>query len=103
MMATTHFRIGRNAVTVVALACLLVSGQAQDNPQAVAIQLLDQGAKLYASGQYDRALTCFQRATDTFQRLGDNRGIGVGLNNMGLVFTALGQDRKALDCYSRSL
>jgi CHAT domain-containing protein/Tfp pilus assembly protein PilF len=77
--------------------------RAQTDPRAVAAQFLSQGANAYEGGKFDQARTLFQRSLDLFQRLEDVRGVSASLSNLGLVHQALGQDKQALEYYSRAL
>src|SRR5262249_14728882 len=52
---------------------------------------------------YDRALDYFQRALNLFQRLEDRKGVSGSLTNVGLIYSVLGQNKKALDYYERAL
>ncbi len=93
--------------TLLALLVCLTLGvlplRAQEDPRAAAAALHNQGGKAFEAGQYDRALSLFQRSLDLFQRLGDRRGTSASLSNIGLVYRVLGQDRKALEYYDRAL
>jgi CHAT domain-containing protein/Tfp pilus assembly protein PilF len=77
--------------------------RAQTDPRAAAGSLINQGGQAYNAGKYDQAITLFQRSLDLFQRLEDQRGVSASLTNLGLAYTALGQDKKALEYYNRAL
>jgi CHAT domain-containing protein/Tfp pilus assembly protein PilF len=73
------------------------------DPKAQAEALLEFGVTSFERGQLDQALTLYQRALGLFQRLGDRKGTGGALNNIALIYQALGQNKTALEHFERSL
>lgn len=73
--------------------------QTQPNAQ----QLVEQGRKLYETGQLSEAVTVLQQATDTFNLQKDELGKAIALSNLSLVFKQLGQWEKAEAAITQSL
>ncbi|WP_292854292.1 CHAT domain-containing protein [Nostoc sp. NMS8] len=97
-------------ITIAVLAALLsVSGisvpafsqftQTQPNAQL----LVEQGRKLYETGQLSEAVIILQQATDAFNLQKDELGKAMALSNLSLVFKQLGQWKKAEAAITQSL
>ena len=54
-------------------------------------------------GQYSKALEYFQQALAISREVGDRAGVGITLNNIGVVYESLGQYPKALEYYQQAL
>ncbi|WP_322648128.1 CHAT domain-containing protein [Nostoc sp. ChiVER01] len=65
--------------------------------------LVEQGRKLYETGQLSEAVTVLQQATDTFNLQKDELGKAMALSNLSLVFKQLGQWKKAEAAITQSL
>lgn len=100
-------RLARRVLVTVAFVLCVGFGAprclAQDDPRAAAIQFSKLAAQAGNAGQYDRAIDLYQRSLDAFQRLGDKLGVSSGLTNLGLIYSRLGQFKKAADFYERAL
>ncbi|MEH2200002.1 CHAT domain-containing protein [Nostoc sp.] len=73
--------------------------QTQPNAQL----LVEQGRKLYETGQLSEAVIILQQATDTFNLQKDELGKAMALSNLSLVFKQLGQWKKAEGAITQSL
>ncbi|MEH1855982.1 MAG: CHAT domain-containing protein [Nostoc sp.] len=105
-----YFKKWLKRITIAVLAALLtVSGisvpafsqfpQTQPNAQL----LVEQGRKLYETGQLSEAVRILQQATDTFNLQKDELGKAMALSNLSLVFKQLGQWKKAEAAITQSL
>jgi CHAT domain-containing protein/Tfp pilus assembly protein PilF len=54
-------------------------------------------------GQYDKAVDHYKRSLQVAQTIGNRRGIGRTLNNVGMVFADWGRYDKAVEYYHKSL
>jgi tetratricopeptide (TPR) repeat protein len=89
-----------------AIACTLTSlpafpqlPQNGSNPEA----LVEQGRKLYETGQFSQAATILQQATAGFDAKGDKLGEAIAHSNLSLVFQQLGQLETAYSHIETSL
>ncbi|MGF2040223.1 MAG: CHAT domain-containing protein [Nostoc sp. CmiVER01] len=73
--------------------------QTQPNAQL----LVEQGRKLYETGQLSEAVTVLQQATDAFNLQKDELGKAMALSNLSLVFKQIGQWKKAEAAITQSL
>jgi CHAT domain-containing protein/tetratricopeptide (TPR) repeat protein len=73
--------------------------QNQSNPEA----LVEQGRKLYETGQFSQAATILQQATAGFEAKGDKLGEAIALSNLSLAFEQLGQLETAYSYIQASL
>ncbi|MEH2106129.1 CHAT domain-containing protein [Nostoc sp.] len=71
--------------------------------QANAQLLVEQGRKLYETGQLSEAVIILQQATDAFNLQKDELGKAMALSNLSLVFKQLGQWKKAEVAITQSL
>lgn len=105
-----YFRKWLRRITIAVLATLLsVWGistpafseftQTQPNAQL----LVEQGRKLYETGQLSEAVIILQQATDAFNLQKDELGKAMALSNLSLVFKQLGQWKKAEAAITQSL
>ncbi|MEH2002716.1 MAG: CHAT domain-containing protein [Nostoc sp.] len=105
-----YFRKWLRRITIAVLAILLsVWGnsvpafsqftQTQPNAQL----LVEQGRKLYETGQLSKAVIILQQATDAFNLQKDELGKAMALSNLSLVFKQLGQWKKAETAITQSL
>lgn len=105
-----YFKKWLKRITIAVLAALLsVWGistpafsqftQTQPNAQL----LVEQGRKLYETGQLSEAVTVLQQATDAFNLQKDELGKAMALSNLSLVFKQLGQWKKAEAAITQSL
>lgn len=105
-----YFRKWLRRITIAVLAILLsVWGisvpafsqfpQTQPNAQL----LVEQGRKLYETGQLSEAVIILQQATDAFNLQKDELGKAMALSNLSLVFKQLGQWKKAEVAITQSL
>jgi CHAT domain-containing protein len=105
-----YFRKWLRRITIAVLATLLsVWGistpafsqftQTQPNAQL----LVEQGRKLYETGQLSEAVIILQQATDAFNLQKDELGKAMALSNLSLVFKQLGQWEKAEVAITQSL
>ncbi|MEH1920610.1 tetratricopeptide repeat protein, partial [Nostoc sp.] len=105
-----YFKKWLKRITIVVLAALLsvwvISHPAfsqfpQTQPNAQL--LVEQGRKLYETGQLSEAVRILQQATDTFNLQKDELGKAMALSNLSLVFKQLGQWKKAEAAITQSL
>jgi tetratricopeptide (TPR) repeat protein len=54
-------------------------------------------------GESDQAMDAYRAALQLFQAVGDRRGEASSINNIGLLYSALGDKQKALDDYEQAL
>lgn len=105
-----YFRKWLRRITIAVLATLLsVWGistpafseftQTQPNAQL----LVEQGRKLYETGQLSEAVIILQQATDAFNLQKNELGKAMALSNLSLVFKQLGQWKKAEATITQSL
>ncbi|MGC1218004.1 MAG: tetratricopeptide repeat protein, partial [Phormidesmis sp.] len=71
--------------------------------EAQADRLNQQGMSLLNRGEYLEAQTMFEQSLAIRQDVGDRRGEGESLNNIGGIYDSLGDYPKALDFYEQSL
>ncbi|WP_375503638.1 CHAT domain-containing protein [uncultured Nostoc sp.] len=71
--------------------------------QPNAQQLVEQGRKLYETGELSDAVIVLQQATDAFNLQKDELGKAIALSNLSLVFKQLGQWKKAEAAITQSL
>ncbi|HBE48108.1 MAG TPA: hypothetical protein DDW76_04710 [Cyanobacteria bacterium UBA11369] len=88
------------------IACTLTSlpafpqlSQNGSNPEA----LVEQGRKLYETGQFSQAATILQQATAAFEAKGDKLGEAIAHSNLSLAFQQLGQLETAYSHIETSL
>ncbi|MEH2051442.1 CHAT domain-containing protein [Nostoc sp.] len=105
-----YFKKWLKRITIAVLAALLsvwvISHPAfsqfpQTQPNAQL--LVEQGRKLYETGQLSEAVRILQQATDTFNLQKDELGKAMALSNLSLVFKQLGQWKKAEAAITQSL
>ena len=78
----------------------------QDATRAAAKRAYQEGLQLYQQGTAEslrQAITKWEEALPLYRAVGDSRLEAVTLNNIGLVYDALGEKQKALDFYNQSL
>ncbi|MEH1841582.1 MAG: CHAT domain-containing protein [Nostoc sp.] len=73
--------------------------QIQPNAQL----LVEQGRKLYETGELSQAVIVLQQATDAFNLQKDKLGKAIALSNLSLIFKQLGQWKKAEAAITQSL
>jgi CHAT domain-containing protein/tetratricopeptide (TPR) repeat protein len=66
-------------------------------------QLNQQGLRFSNVSRFQEALSLFQQAQTIYRRIGDRGGEGTTLNNIGFVYSSLGQYPKALEYYQQAL
>ncbi len=91
---------------VLAKEDLLKIAQSSAATQENAVRVFDEGMKLYNQGSAEslrQAIQKWQEARLLYQAVGDRRGEATTLNNIGLVYSALGEKQKALDYYNQAL
>ena len=79
---------------------------AQTNSNDAAKKVFEEAQKLNQQGTADskrRAIVKFEQALKLYREAGDHRGEALTLNNIGSVYSALGEKQKALEYYSQSL
>jgi CHAT domain-containing protein/tetratricopeptide (TPR) repeat protein len=83
-----------------------VSQQGGGNTAAAAEKSLKEGLQLYQQGTAESlkgAIAKFEEALKLYREAGDRGGEAVTLNNIGKVYSDLGEKQKALEYYSQSL
>ncbi|MDV3351703.1 tetratricopeptide repeat protein [Leptothoe sp. LEGE 181152] len=77
---------------------------AQADPrQAEADRLNAEGIEQYNQANYPEALELFQQSLAIRQDIGDRRGVGASLNNIGFIYDSQGDYPQALDYYQQAL
>ncbi len=79
---------------------------AQTNSSEAAEKALDEGLKLYQQGTADSkrsAIVLFEQASKLFREAGDREQEAIALNNIGKVYSDLGEKQKALEYFNQSL
>jgi len=61
------------------------------------------GRTYHNIGEYDKAMEVYTLALKQTEQLGDKRGMGASLNNIGIIHGEKDDHGKALDCHGRSL
>lgn len=61
------------------------------------------GMPFYERGCYDRALEHFTRANELFTAVGDSRGTAMSMNNIGVVYRAMGEASAAIPFFEDAL
>ncbi|MCC3439613.1 MAG: hypothetical protein EAZ39_30785, partial [Oscillatoriales cyanobacterium] len=82
-----------------------VSQQGGGNTAAAAEKSLKEGLQLYQQGTAESlkgAIAKFEEALKLYREAGDRGGEAVTLNNIGKVYSDLGEKQKALEYYSQS-
>lgn len=67
---------------------------------ATAESLKDEGIKLFRFGEYDEAATQFGEAYNLYEELGNARGQGEMLNNLGAIHTQEGRWNEAVGAFN---
>ncbi len=78
----------------------------QDATRAAAERAFQEGKQLYKQGTADslrQAIAKYEEALSLYRSVGDKAREAVTLNNIGGVYSDLGQKQKALDYYNQSL
>jgi tetratricopeptide (TPR) repeat protein len=78
----------------------------QDATRAAAKRAFQEGVQLYKQGTAEslrQAIAKFEEALPLYRAVGDTRKEAVTLNNIGYIYSALGENQKALDYYNQSL
>jgi CHAT domain-containing protein len=78
----------------------------QDATRAAAEQAFQEADQLFKQGTAEslrQAITKFEEALPLYRAVGDSRKEAVTLNNIGYIYSALGENQKALDYYNQSL
>ncbi len=60
------------------------------------------GVSAYVSGDFDLALSYYQKAAEAFESVGDKEGKSAALNNIGLIYKAQGQSAQAISFYNEA-
>ncbi|NJS13162.1 MAG: tetratricopeptide repeat protein, partial [Microcoleus sp. CSU_2_2] len=83
-----------------------VEQTAQTNSIDAAQKLYEEADKLYQQGTVEAkksAIVKYEEALKLFREAGDRRREAVTLNNIGSVYSVLGEQQKALEYYNQSL
>ncbi|MEG5040046.1 tetratricopeptide repeat protein [Microcoleus sp. B3-C5] len=83
-----------------------VSQQGGGNPAAAAERAFKEGMQLYQQGTAEslrKAIAKLEEALKLIRAVGNRRGEAAILNNIGKVYSELGEKQKALEYYSHSL
>ncbi|MBD2069519.1 tetratricopeptide repeat protein [Leptolyngbya sp. FACHB-671] len=80
-----------------------VLAQTQDNRQAEANRLAQQGLGQYQTSQLQAALQSLQEALEIYREIGDRVGEGDTLSGIGAVYFDLGQYPQALESWRQAL
>ncbi len=85
--------------------CLLVhrllDGKKSPAESAQAYNLM--GTINWNRSKYDEAVLCYKRCLAIHEESGDEMGIAVTDNNLGLVYLSLGSLEEALECFTKSM
>lgn len=73
------------------------------NDSLAAYMINRMGTSYYILGEYHQALDWYYRAFHINERIENQKGIAVGLNNVGVALTANGDDEKAIKRHLQSL
>ena len=65
--------------------------------KAEANRLFEQGIQQYQHSQFRQALQSWQQCLDLYREIGDRRGEGRALGNLGVAYSDLGQVQRAID------
>ncbi len=61
------------------------------------------GYSYWSSNQYDKAISCFENASNICQQLNNNSGLFHAINNLGLLYTEKEDNAKALIYFMKAL
>lgn len=79
------------------------AGSEQDATRAAAERAFQEGKQLYQQGTAEslrQAITKFEEALPLYHGVGDRQSEAIILNEIGYIYSALGQKQKALDYYN---
>ncbi|MBD2578201.1 tetratricopeptide repeat protein [Oscillatoria sp. FACHB-1406] len=79
---------------------------AQNDANAEAERLLQEGVRLYQEGSAEslrQAIQVFERARALFRELGNQQREAFALNYIGFIYNALGEKQKALEYFNQAL
>jgi CHAT domain-containing protein/tetratricopeptide (TPR) repeat protein len=82
------------------------SAPAQDQDGLAAQRIFEEGSALHDEGTAESlrlALKKYEEALSLWRAIGDRRSEAMTLNNIGLVYNSLGDNRKAQDFYAQAL
>ncbi|MBE9208851.1 tetratricopeptide repeat protein [Nostoc sp. LEGE 06077] len=80
--------------------------ETQDANRAAAKRVFQEGVELYQKGtaeSFKQAIAKFEAALKLWQKIGDVKQQAVAVNNLGYVYSALGDKQQALKFYNQSL
>ncbi len=80
-----------------------VPSQTQNPQQQELEKLQEQGAQQLQQGKFTEALAKFQQALTLTRQLQDKKTAAITLNNIGYVYSSIGQPQKALEFYNQAL
>ncbi len=66
-------------------------------------RLVGRAEILFYAAEYIRAINYWASALDLSREIGDRQGEGTHLGNMGLAYSSLGQNEKAIECHIQAL
>jgi CHAT domain-containing protein/Flp pilus assembly protein TadD len=90
-------------VSINILPTSTVLAQTQEEQQAEADRLLEQGIQQADTSQFREAMQSFKEALKIYQEIGDRNGEASSLGNLGLVYENLGQYQTAIEYHQQSL
>ncbi len=95
------------ALLPVVLALMLSCGGTKEvvvsEPVSAATAQTAKGMPLYERGCYARALDYFYSANELFTAAGDSRGTAMSMNNIGVVYRAMGEAGAAIPFFADAL
>ncbi|MFZ1025588.1 MAG: tetratricopeptide repeat protein [Limnoraphis robusta] len=80
-----------------------VLAQTQQQRQAEADRLFNQGIQQGKTSQFREALQSFQQALEIYREIGNRQGEANSLGNLGITYRSLGQYQKAIEFYQQQL
>ncbi|HEX8493755.1 MAG TPA: tetratricopeptide repeat protein [Pyrinomonadaceae bacterium] len=105
----SHRLLYRALLVLLTLSLLAVATPAQSDPatkQAEVEKLIIEGMQLYREGSkesLEQAIQKFEEALKFFESVNDASGKALMLANIGVIYSSLGEKRKALDYLSQAL
>lgn len=73
-----------------------------DANASVTKSLKEQGIRMFRLGEYEEAAETFQKARESYQKLGDQKGQAEMLNNLGAVYTQEERWSEAAEAFEKA-
>ena len=88
---------------VIRPAQILAQTENQQNIQALADQLLQQGIEQFYKSDFRGALTSWEKSLELYRQIGDRQGEAASLGAFGNAYDSLGEYQRAIAFHQQSL